>query len=68
LDIAAGPKKSAPNATISQPLSRPDAGYIVVETNYRVYAYTNSALQVALIALFCELMYRLVARIFYIAF
>lgn len=58
LDIAAGPKKSAPNATISQPLSRPDAGYIVVETNYRVYAYTNSALQVALIALFCELMYR----------
>lgn len=35
-----------------------EAGYIVVETNYRVYAYTNSQLQVALLALFCELLYR----------
>lgn len=33
-------------------------GYIVVETNYRVYAYTDSNLQVALLGLFCELMYR----------
>ncbi|XP_056632985.1 general transcription factor IIH subunit 4 [Diorhabda sublineata] len=33
-------------------------GYIVVETNYRVYAYTDSNLQVALIGLFTELMYR----------
>ncbi|KAL1493900.1 hypothetical protein ABEB36_009582 [Hypothenemus hampei] len=33
-------------------------GYIIVETNYRVYAYTDSNLQVALIALFTELMYR----------
>ncbi|XP_064649377.1 general transcription factor IIH subunit 4-like isoform X2 [Lineus longissimus] len=33
-------------------------GYIVVETNYRVYAYTGSALQVALLALFCEMLYR----------
>lgn len=33
-------------------------GYIVVETNYRVYAYTDSHLQIALIALFCEMMYR----------
>ncbi|KAL3197362.1 hypothetical protein MRX96_044921, partial [Rhipicephalus microplus] len=35
-----------------------EAGYIMVETNYRVYAYTNSPLQVALLALFCELLYR----------
>ncbi|KAL5011470.1 hypothetical protein ScPMuIL_010021 [Solemya velum] len=34
------------------------AGYIVVETNYRVYAYTDSPLQVALIALFCQMLYR----------
>lgn len=34
------------------------AGYIVVETNYRVYAYTDSELQIALVALFCEMMYR----------
>ncbi|CAH1155068.1 unnamed protein product [Phaedon cochleariae] len=33
-------------------------GYIVVETNYRVYAYTDSNLQVALVGLFTELMYR----------
>lgn len=36
----------------------PDRGHIVVETNYRVYAYTDSNLQVALLALFTELLYR----------
>lgn len=30
----------------------------MVETNYRVYAYTDSNLQVALLALFTELLYR----------
>lgn len=34
------------------------AGFIVVETNYRVYAYTESPLQIALITLFIELNYR----------
>ncbi|XP_050352639.1 general transcription factor IIH subunit 4 [Nymphalis io] len=34
------------------------AGYILVETNYRVYAYTQTSLQVALLGLFCELIYR----------
>lgn len=33
-------------------------GYIIVETNYRVYAYTDSKLQVSLLALFTELLYR----------
>ncbi|KAJ8717562.1 hypothetical protein PYW07_005492 [Mythimna separata] len=33
-------------------------GYIMVETNYRVYAYTQTNLQVALLGLFTELMYR----------
>jgi transcription initiation factor TFIIH subunit 4 len=33
-------------------------GYLVVETNYRVYAYTDSNLQVALLGLFTELLYR----------
>jgi len=33
-------------------------GYIVVETNYRVYAYTNSELQLALIGLFSDMLYR----------
>ncbi|XP_019665127.1 general transcription factor IIH subunit 4 isoform X3 [Ailuropoda melanoleuca] len=33
-------------------------GFIVVETNYRLYAYTESELQIALIALFSEMLYR----------
>ncbi|KAL0870192.1 hypothetical protein ABMA27_006336 [Loxostege sticticalis] len=33
-------------------------GYIMVETNYRVYAYTQTNLQVALLGLFTELVYR----------
>uniref|UniRef100_A0A8D3BGT2 General transcription factor IIH subunit 4 n=1 Tax=Scophthalmus maximus TaxID=52904 RepID=A0A8D3BGT2_SCOMX len=34
-----------------------NAGFIVVETNYRIYAYTNSELQIALVALFSEMLY-----------
>nr|CAG4650904.1 EOG090X04KD [Simocephalus serrulatus]SVE94182.1 EOG090X04KD [Simocephalus serrulatus] len=56
LDIASGPKKSMLNSMTTT--SNSNSGYIVVETNYRVYAYTDSSLQVALIALFCELIYR----------
>lgn len=33
-------------------------GNIIVETNYRVYAYTDSKLQISLLALFTELLYR----------
>ncbi|GAB6030558.1 hypothetical protein CHUAL_007424 [Chamberlinius hualienensis] len=33
-------------------------GYIVVETNYRLYAYTESDLEISLIGLFSELIYR----------
>ncbi|CAJ0935197.1 unnamed protein product [Ranitomeya imitator] len=33
-------------------------GFIVVETNYRIHAYTDSELQIALIALFSEMLYR----------
>ncbi|XP_075907588.1 general transcription factor IIH subunit 4 [Nelusetta ayraudi] len=35
-----------------------DTGFIVVETNYRIYAYTDSELQIALVALFSEMLYR----------
>ncbi|KAF0973481.1 hypothetical protein FDP41_008185 [Naegleria fowleri] len=35
------------------------SGYIIVETNYRVYAYTNSPLQIALLSLFIFPEYRL---------
>ncbi|ESN92698.1 hypothetical protein HELRODRAFT_69505, partial [Helobdella robusta] len=33
-------------------------GYIIVETSYRVSAYTDSALQINLLALFCKIHYR----------
>jgi transcription initiation factor TFIIH subunit 4 len=35
------------------------SGHIVVETNYRIYAYTRSSLQIALLSLFTFLEYRL---------
>merc|ERR1719400_1512281 len=50
LNIASGEKKGI--------MERHREGYIVVETNYRVYAYTSSDLQVALIGLFAEPLYR----------
>ncbi|KAL0279244.1 UNVERIFIED_CONTAM: hypothetical protein PYX00_000848 [Menopon gallinae] len=50
LNIACGQNKSL--STMNK------EGYIVVETNYRVYAYTDSNLQVALLGLFCEMLYR----------
>ena len=39
-------------------LERHCEGYTVVETNYRVYAYTNSDLQVSLVGLFAEPLFR----------
>ena len=50
MNIASGEKKGM--------LERHREGYIVVETNYRMYAYTNSDLQVSLIGLFAEPLYR----------
>ncbi|CAG2119225.1 unnamed protein product, partial [Medioppia subpectinata] len=34
------------------------SGFIIVETNYRVYAYTESTIQIALLAIFTEMQYR----------
>lgn len=36
------------------PLSE-GSGFILIETNYRIYAYTNSPLQIAILQLFCRL-------------
>ncbi|XP_072024475.1 general transcription factor IIH subunit 4-like [Amphiura filiformis] len=33
-------------------------GYIVIETNYRIYAYTQSELQIEILGLFCQMLYR----------
>ena len=37
-------------------------GYIVLETNYRLYAYSTSNLQIALLGLFSEILYRSVTN------
>lgn len=46
-----------PSAAPSGPLggSAEQKGSVVVETNYRIYAYTQSTLQIAVLALFCKL-------------
>ncbi|KAN0022122.1 hypothetical protein ACTFIV_006550 [Dictyostelium citrinum] len=36
-----------------------EQGYIVLETNYRLYAYTSSSLQISLLSLFVKMLYRL---------
>ncbi|KAJ5225203.1 General transcription and DNA repair factor IIH subunit TFB2 [Penicillium chermesinum] len=36
----------------------PGTGFIIIETNYRLYAYTSSPLQISLISLFTNLKYR----------
>lgn len=38
--------------------NKDEKGYIIVETNYRIYAYTDSHLKISLLALFSELLYR----------
>lgn len=48
---------SATNATLGSSLSSTGTakGFIIVETNFRVYAYTSSPLQIALLSLFINL-------------
>ena len=48
---------SATNATLGSSLSgsAPGQGFIIVETNYRIYAYTDSQLQIALLGQFVRL-------------
>uniref|UniRef100_A0A3Q2ZE13 General transcription factor IIH subunit 4 n=1 Tax=Kryptolebias marmoratus TaxID=37003 RepID=A0A3Q2ZE13_KRYMA len=59
ITLAAGvTSNSSSSSNLSSTQGAGDAGFIVVETNYRVYAYTNSELQIALVALFSEMLYR----------
>ncbi|XP_054877856.1 general transcription factor IIH subunit 4 isoform X2 [Poeciliopsis prolifica] len=61
ITLAAGVTTSSASTSSTNITSVPgtkDAGFIVVETNYRLYAYTDSELQIALVALFSEMLYR----------
>lgn len=46
------------SATPTSTTGDPGSGFIIIETNYRLYAYTSSPLQISLIALFTTLKYR----------
>lgn len=43
---------------ISSSSNSANKGFIIIETNYRLYAYTDSLIQIAIISLFCKLQHR----------
>ena len=47
--------KVAAAATEAASPDKKDDGFIIVETNYRLYAYTDSPLQISILNLFCSL-------------
>jgi len=49
---------SPPLPTSTGGSSGPQEGFIILETNYRVYAYTDNPLQIAVLGLFVSLKYR----------
>ncbi|RDB25820.1 RNA polymerase II transcription factor B subunit 2 [Hypsizygus marmoreus] len=49
---------SPPLPTMTGTSSGPPEGFIVLETNYRIYAYTDNPLQTAVLNLFVSLKYR----------
>ena len=52
----AGALRSTVSSTFSS--ATPDSatnGFVIIETNYRIYAYTSSPLQIAILQLFCRL-------------
>ncbi|KAI0105133.1 transcription factor Tfb2-domain-containing protein [Nemania sp. FL0031] len=55
---AAGNPSSAADGSSSAGESGEDKSAIILETNFRLYAYVNSPLQIAVLALFVDLKYR----------
>ena len=45
-------------STSSSSTTTANKGFIIIETNYRLYAYTDSLIQIAIISLFCKLQHR----------
>lgn len=52
--LVGDPNESKKNGGISTSLNDED-GFIIIETNYRLYAYTDSPLQISILNLFCSL-------------
>lgn len=54
-DAPALPNSSLTSTTVQAGNAADEKGYIIVETNYRLYAYTNSPLLISILSLFCQL-------------
>ncbi|OLY81319.1 RNA polymerase II transcription factor B subunit 2 [Smittium mucronatum] len=46
------------NSTQYSEVDVKDSGFIILETNYRLYAYTDSILQISIMSLFTQMVYR----------
>lgn len=46
------------SSSFSQSISDAKEGFILIETNYRIYAYTQSPLQIAILSLFISMQTR----------
>lgn len=53
--IPSAPSSAAGTAFATAFQNASSTGFIVLETNYRIYAYTDSPLQIAVLSLFCSL-------------
>jgi transcription initiation factor TFIIH subunit 4 len=59
VNLVSGARHSLSSQTsTSLPSASPARGFVVIETNFRVLAYTDSQLQIAILSLFCQLQYR----------
>lgn len=52
---AATTSESGDTTSLGKPTDTPTKGSVIIETNYRIYAYTSSPLQIAVLALFSQL-------------
>ncbi|OAL49571.1 transcription factor Tfb2 [Pyrenochaeta sp. DS3sAY3a] len=49
---------STTNASASASVAAANKGFIIIETNYRLYAYTSSLIQIAILSLFTKMQHR----------
>ncbi|KAF1932761.1 RNA polymerase II transcription factor B subunit 2 [Didymella exigua CBS 183.55] len=58
LTSESGGLNSSSSSSSTSSSSSASQGFIIIETNYRLYAYTSSLIQMAIISLFCKLQHR----------
>ncbi|CAI8016685.1 General transcription factor IIH subunit 4 [Geodia barretti] len=59
IDLVSGARLSSSSSqSVSVAPRASSPGFVVMETNFRVLAYTDSQLQISILSLFCQLQYR----------